>query len=447
MPKQKNPVWRFFASVKLALAILIILATTSIIGTIIKQGQSPDFYVTEYGQSAAQLLDTLQLTHMYSSWWYISFLALFAINLLVCSIERLPSVWRIMTQDNLLCQPQNLEKMSCSHRQVSKASLADATEQVSEALAQCNWRNVRKQADGETMLLFVQKGAWSRLGVYVVHLSILIILVGAIVGSLYGFQAYVYLPEGRTTEHIYKRYTEEPYPMGFGLRCDRFEKTYYASGMVKQYRSDLTVIDPEKKAPYQKSIIVNDPLSYKGLTFYQGDSFPTQEFFVEIINRSNGMRQAFRIAPEKEIDWPEAQLTLQIEKLNLDQDGNASQGRIMLRAGSSAETEAVWIADKNSRKVSFAGQNLDIYFRQFHSTLLLISKDPGVSTVFAGCTIMMIGLAVCLCFAHRRIWVKITPHDKGQSLILVGGVSNKNKFGFEQGFRKLGKEIDQQTTS
>jgi cytochrome c biogenesis protein len=297
------------------------------------------------------------------------------------------------------------------------------------------------------MLLFVQKGAWSRLGVYVVHLSILIILAGAIIGGLYGFQAYVYLPEGRTTEHIYMRYSKEPYPLGFGLRCDRFEKTYYAGGMVKQYRSDLTVLDPKEKAPYQKSIIVNDPLSYRGLTFYQGDSYPTQEFFLEIINRSNGMRQAFRVSPEQEIDWPEAQIRVQIEKLNLDQDGNASQGRITLRDSSSAATEAVWISDRNSRKVSLAGQNLDIYFRQLHSTLLLISKDPGVSTVYAGGIIMIVGLAVSLFFAHRRIWVKITPQGKGQSLILVGGGSNKNKLGFEQAFRKLGEKIDPQSAS
>lgn len=447
MAKQKNRIWRFFASVKLALAILITLATTSIIGTIIKQGQSPDYYLAEYGQSVAQLFDALQLTHMYSSWWYIFFLGLFAINLLICSIERLPAVWRIMTQDNLLCPPQNLEKMSCGYRQVSKLSPEDATEQASKALAKCNWRGIRTHADGDAVLLFVQKGAWSRIGVYVVHLSILIILVGAIIGGLYGFQAYVYLPEGRTTEHIFMRYTDEPYKLGFALRCDQFEMTYYANGMVKQYRSDLTVLDPETKAPYRKSIIVNDPLSYQGLTFYQGDAHPMQEYFVEIINRSNGIRQAFRVAPEQEIDWPEAQITVQIEKLKLDQDGKASQGKIALRDLAGAATEAVWIDDKNSRLISFSGQKFDIYFRQFHSTLLLVSKDPGVTTVYTGGIIMLIGLAICLFFAHRRIWVKISPTGKGRSLILVGGISNKNKLGFEQAFQKLTEKIDPQADS
>lgn len=442
MSKQKNPIWSFFASVKLALATLIILATTSIIGTLIKQGQAPEYYLNEYGESAVQLLDTLQLTHMYSSWWYLSLLALFAINLLVCSIERLPAVWRIMVQDNLLSPPQNLEKMSCSYRQTCKGAPDEAAEQVSETLIKSGWKKIGKRVDGDTILLFVQKGAWSRLGVYVVHFSILIVLAGAIIGGLFGFQAYVYLPEGRTTEQIFKRFTKEPYPMGFSLRCDRVEKSYYPNGMIKQYHSDLVVLDPEKQTPYLKSIIVNDPLSYKGLTFYQGDFYPTQEFFIEIINRNNGMRQAFRIPPKQEIDWQEAGLWVQIEELNLDQQGNASQGKIVLRDSSGAQPAEIWVADKNSRPISISGQNLDVYFRQLHATLLLISKDPGVTTVYTGCIIMVLGLVVSFFFSHRRIWVKITPDGKGQALILIGGVSNKNKAAFEETFDKLGDEID-----
>ena len=299
---------------------------------------------------------------------------------------------------------------------------------------------MRRRVTGNTMLLFVQKGAWSPLGVYIVHFSILMILAGGITGSLFGFQAYVYVPEGRTTEQIFKRSTKEPYPLGYRLRCDRVAKSYYANGMIKQYRTDLTVLDPERDRPYQQSIIVNHPLSYQGLTFYQGDILPTQELFVEIINRSNGRRQAFRIPPEREIDWPQAGLWLQVAELKLDQDGNALEGEIALRDGSGT-TAATWITNKSNRMISFSGEKLDIYFRQMQSTLLLISKDPGVPIVYAGGIIMLLGLGVCFLFSHRRIWFAISPQDKGQSLILMGGVSNKNRAAFERDFARLEEKI------
>jgi len=352
-----------------------------------------------------------------------------------------------MTQDNLLNPPQTLENLGCSSRQVSKRDPHDAAKQISQTLEKSGWKKICQRVDGDSMLLFTQKGAWSRLGVYVVHFSILIVLTGAILGGLFGFQASVIIPEGRATKQIYKRYTNEPYPLGFSLRCNQVEKSYYPNGMIKQYHSDLTVLDPEKPAPYQKTIIVNDPLSYQGLTFYQGDAHPTQEYFVEIINRSNGMRQAFRIPPEQEINWSEAGLWLQVKELKLDQEGNASQGEIALRDDSGTVTAAVWISDKTNRMINVSGQNLDIYFRQMHATLLLISKDPGVSTVYAGCIIMMVGLAVSFFFSHQRIWVAISPDKKGQSVIIVGGNSNKNKFAFEEAFHKLVEQLDAQASA
>ncbi|MGK2943735.1 MAG: cytochrome c biogenesis protein ResB [Desulfuromonadales bacterium] len=280
MSNIKNAAWRFFASVKLALIVLIILATTSIIGTLIKQGQTPAYYVQEYGPSLARIFERLDITNMYSSWWFVALLCLFAINLVICSIERLPGVWRTVVLDNLAVDPVKLEKMSFTHQTGTSLSVDATVERIHRHMVQTGWNKPRRLDRGDSLLLFSQKGAWTRLGVYVVHLSILIILVGAITGSFFGFQAYVFLPEGRATSNIFLRKDKEPYPLGFKLQCDRFEKTFYPNGMVKQYRADLSILDPEREGLYKKSIIVNDPLTYQGLNFYVGDSFPLDEYFV-----------------------------------------------------------------------------------------------------------------------------------------------------------------------
>jgi len=445
MTKQKNAVWRFFVSVKLALAVLIILAVTSVIGTLIKQGQPPGYYLEEYGAGLAKVFSALDLTNMYSSWWYTGLLLLFSINLLVCSIERLPAVWRIARQDNLDITPQRLEAMSCSVQRVVGLTPTTASAAMRRAMNAAGWRSLQQLDKEGSSLLFSQKGAWTRLGVYVVHLSILVILGGAIVGNLFGYQAYVFIPEGRTTSHIFLRETREPFPLGFELRCDRFEKTYYPSGMVKEYRSDLTVLDPELDTPYQKSIIVNDPLSYKGLTFYQGDSYPTQEYFVKISNRATGQEQEFRVPPDREVAWPGTESRFQIAELALDQDGVASSAKISLSDTKSGESSTVQVADKGSASVQHAGQNLTVSFRQYHSTLLLITKDPGVLIVYLGSALMTIGLAISLFLSHRRVWIRITPKGKQGSNLLLSGGSNKNKLGFEQSFDRLTELVEQET--
>ena len=116
--------------------------------------------------------------------------------------------------------------------------------------------------------LYAEKGNYSRLGVYITHLSILVILAGAMIGLFLGFNAFLNLPEGETTSVAYKdRGTEVP--LGFELRCDNFEVDYYPeSDMPKAYKSWLTVFKNGKEV-MKKVISVNDPLTYEGITFYQ----------------------------------------------------------------------------------------------------------------------------------------------------------------------------------
>jgi len=443
MQKKENAIWRFFASVKLALISLIILAAISIIGTLIQQGKEPAFYAEEYGANLARIFETLDFTNMYSSWWFVALLALFAINLVVCSIERLPGVWHMVVQDYLATDPGRLEKMGTNHRTDSNLPASVAAERMQKFMGLAGWKGLRRLDRGDGyVLLFAQKGAWTRLGVYLVHLSILVILIGAMVGMFFGFQAYVFLPEGRVTDRIFLRKSQEPVPLGFQLRCDRFEKTYYQNGTVKEFRSDLTVIDPERDTPYQKSIIVNDPLSYGGLTFYQGDAYPLEEYFVVLQDQANGSEQAFRVPANRDVSWQGTDISFRIEELRRDQEGTVTHARIRLAVETAAESPDFWMENKSTMTLGPPEKELSVSFRQFYSTLLLVKKDPGVLTVYVGGILMVIGLAVCFLLSHQRIWVQITPRPKKGSEILFSGASNKNRPAFEKRFKALIDSIE-----
>ena len=103
MKKQKgimeiaaDKVWKFFSSVKLAVALLIILAIVSIIGTVIQQNEAPEQYLQEYSQSTIQLFDVLGFFDMYHTKWFVLLLFMLTTNLTICSLERFPYTWKII---------------------------------------------------------------------------------------------------------------------------------------------------------------------------------------------------------------------------------------------------------------------------------------------------------------------------------------------------------------
>jgi cytochrome c biogenesis protein len=445
MPKAKNAVWRFFASIKLALTILIILAAISIIGTLIKQGQDPSYYVREYGTNLSRLFEVLDIANMYSSWWFSSLLGLFALNLVVCSIERLPRVWHMVTLDNLDVDPQQLEKKSLTHRTETGLSLAAAADRVQRIMAGAGWSKSRRQDRKEAILFFAQKGSWSRLGVYLVHSSILIILIGAITGTFFGLKAYVFLPEGRSTDQVYLQKNQQPVPLGFEVRCDRYERSFYPNGMIKQYRIDLTVFDTERQSPFRESVIVNDPLSYRGFTFYQADSYPMKEFLVEIKKRGTNMEQAFRVDPARDVAWPGTDISFRIEDLKQDEDGAVRQAKILFKTEATAKPFVFWIKDQSTVTIRPGEEEFTFDLRQLYSNLVLVIKDPGILIVYSGCVLMVIGLSIVFFLSHRRVWVMITENENQRegSTILVSGTSNKNKPSFERKFQELVDHLGQ----
>ncbi|MBU3936849.1 MAG: cytochrome c biogenesis protein ResB, partial [Proteobacteria bacterium] len=140
MKKNENMAWRFFASVRLALFALLILATTSIIGTLIPQKNPPEFYVDAFGPRTAQFFQMLDVPDMYNSWWFLSLLLLFSINLIVCTIDRLPNVWQMVVMNNLDTDLARLEKMPNSKVFHASGDAESLTGVVTTLLAKKGWK-------------------------------------------------------------------------------------------------------------------------------------------------------------------------------------------------------------------------------------------------------------------------------------------------------------------
>ena len=83
-----NRIWKFFTSIKLTVVLLISLAATSIVGTLIPQNENPAAYIQAFGEFAFQLFSLLGLFDMYHSWWFQTLILLLTANIVVCSIDR-----------------------------------------------------------------------------------------------------------------------------------------------------------------------------------------------------------------------------------------------------------------------------------------------------------------------------------------------------------------------
>lgn len=428
--KSKNSIWEFFASVKLALFCFFTLAFASIVGTIIPQNESAGFYIQQYGESMAEVFRLLNIPDMYNSWWFVALLALFSINLIVCSIERLPTVWKMVTMDNLATKVVRLEKMTPRSKFASSGSMQEVAAGVEQTMSGSGWKPSRRETEGGVML-FSQKTPWVRFGVYIVHFSILVIFAGAIIGTLFGAKGSIMIREKSVTSSYYKRSDSSRQPLGFELRVDDFSLTYYDTGAPKEFRSDLTVLENGREV-LTKSIVVNDPLDYKGYTFYQASYQGHDDYWVTIQNQNTGDRRIFLARPGVELKWNEANITFGI--INMMPPDNWGRYRLKIWfSDGKGEPSVFWLDGQTLVTVERPDTAYAFKSEQVFSTGLQVAKDPGVWPVYIGCTLMLLGLIVAFFLSHKRLWVYIYEKEN-KTRLLVAGSANKNKAGFENMF-------------
>ena len=440
--KSKNPVWSLLSSVKLALFLLFALAATSIIGTIIPQGEPTQFYIDVYGPNLARLMQTLSIPDMYNSWWFMILLGIFSLNLIVCSIERIPNAWRLVTMDNLATNPERLKKMGLKSVVQVESSQNEAVEKATSFLSKKGWKPEKRENQGTTML-FSQKGRWTRFGVYVVHCSILVILIGAIIGSprvastilrdpTFAFKGSVMLPETQQTDMIYS-FSGEKIPLGFTVRCDYFTIHYYDNGMPKEFLSKLTVLEDGKEV-LKTDIEVNEPLIYNGITFYQSSYQPYSDFVLALKNEATGANKTSIVPARKQVSWDEAGVRFGI--INLATRGEEIMRLKIWFTDDQADPSVFWLEPGREAIIKRPTGEYTLSAKQLYATGLQVAKDPGVWWVYIGCGLMLLGLYIAFFMSHRKIWALIYEDD-GKVKVHFTGSANKNKVGFERTFTTM----------
>ncbi|MBI9088597.1 MAG: cytochrome c biogenesis protein ResB [Desulfobacterium sp.] len=428
-----NRVWMFFCSVKLTVVILLSLAFTSVIGTLIPQNASGAFYLQKYGQGWNEVFKALDIVDMYNAWWFLLLLGLLVVNIVVCSIERLGYTWKIIFPKKVVFRLERFQRLKHKETFSCDNSPDDLVSRYEVFLKKRVGKVTRETTDTGTAL-FAETGRWTRIGVYVVHLSIILLLVGAVLGSLWGFKGHVSIPEGQTTDVVeLKQGAHEHLTLDFSIRCNTFDVSFYDTGAPNEFKSNITLLEKGEEV-LTCDILVNHPLRYKGISLYQSNygTASAKNVTLAITSRGSGMVYQKLLEFNQPVDLPENRGQFIMERFASGYNfrghnlGEAFVGKVI--SPDTTETSVIIplkfpTFDKmRGGQLIFAVEN----FEKQYYTGLQVNKDPGVWCVYAGFILMIIGCWVTFFMSHQSYCVEIRNPDGTNTLVEVSAIANRN---------------------
>jgi cytochrome c biogenesis protein len=446
MSKEKSApgaVLGLLSSLKLTLVLFFALAAASVIGTLLPQEISLPELRDHFSPATASLINFLALNNLYHSMWFRILLLLLCTNLVACTIERLPKTIRLIRRLEAPFDSQKLSKFGISSSIAAALPLEQTKSVVESAVCETFGRMCRIESGRVGGLgpfcAVSETGRWSTLMVYGVHLSVLIVLVGALAGSYLGFKGTMNLTEGETSDKVMLAEGESVQDLPFGVRCDKFEVSFYDTGAPKEFRSDLAIIDKDREV-LKESIVVNDPLTYRGITFYQA-SYGTslKEAEIELTDPDSGKKIAMTLPFRQPVTIPGTgdQLVIAEYQEDLMRVGQAIE---LVYGNHGGQSSAQWILVDRP----YHGNRIENYLVRVtrtdkaRFTGLQVKKDPGIWLVWTGFTLMTLAIGLTFYSSHRKLWVCIEPDKKRKrTIVTLAGRASRNAQAFGEKFEAL----------
>jgi len=436
-----------FRSLKLTIALLILLAVLSIIGTIITQNATSAEYIQRYGINLYNVLNFFNLFDMYHSWWFSAILILLVINLIACSVRRIPGILSQVFHGPETKELEDSMVRTLPYVEKVRTSAPSKREEEVRSYLKKWLRSPDRIETESSVTLYSEKGRFSRLGVPITHLSILIILIGGLMGSLFGFRGFVNVMEGETVDRVFLRVKDDEIarPLGFKVRCDDFSLTYYdlpgrKEKHVKEYTSILTILENGQDV-LKKTVQVNHPLHYKGLAFYQASYGTIHSVSLGVQRRDKKEKVLLRLMEGETAPIPNSNTQIRLLRY-APQVHTFGEGVQVVLFKPNQEPRPFWLLKNFPQLGQQRGDEFFITFEGFTEkeyTGLQVTRDPGVWIVWLGSGLMIFGFIVSFFFSHQRIWVKLPKSSEGE--IILAGSTNKNRVAFEKAFGQWVGEV------
>jgi cytochrome c biogenesis protein len=272
------------------------------------------------------------------------------------------------------------------------------------------------------------------------------------IGSLFGYKGFVNILEGESVSTVMGR-SEKDINLGFAVRCEQFSVELYKNGAPKEFKSILTILENGKPVPDYTNVrvIVNDPLTYKGITFYQSSYGNAGNYFFTASGMDGKNAIPVTLDTNTSATLPDGstmhviEATDDVSQFVPNLSGPAAQVEIHSPQG--GVEKVIIYANHPELNIQHAKEHNGGLVLQYKGaqkkmyTGLQVAKDPGVWTVWLGCALMVVGIYGAFLMSHRRVWIRIQG-----GTVSMGGNSNKNQAAFEQYFEELANKLKKQLT-
>ncbi|XP_024021237.1 cytochrome c biogenesis protein CCS1, chloroplastic isoform X2 [Morus notabilis] len=390
------------SNLPLAIGEMFTVAALMALGTIIDQGEAPDFYFQKYPEENPFLgfftwrwVLTLGFDHVYSSPIFLGTLALLGTSLMACTYTTQIPLVKVARRWNFLHSAEAILKQEFSDT-LPRASVQD----LGVILMGSGYEVFLK---GPSLYAF--KGLAGRFAPIGVHLAMLLIMAGGTLSATGSFRGSVTVPQGLNFV-----VGDVLGPTGFlsapteafntEVHVNRFYMDYYDSGEVSQFHTDLSLYDlnalqilKDNEGPFNLAMA---PLKINGDKKLFGTFLPIGD-----VNSPN----------VKGISM----LARDLQSIVLyDQEG-----------------KFVGIRRPNSKlPIEINGTNIVIE-DAIGSSGLDLKTDPGVPIVYAGFGALM--LTTCISYlSHAQIWA-----FQDGTAVVVGAKTNRAKAEFPDEMNRL----------
>jgi cytochrome c biogenesis protein len=453
-------IWQTLSSIKTGVILIILVVIFSAAGTVILQRPmtDPDDMQRAYSPTMLRFLDAAGLTDVFHARWFVALLVLVSLCIISASVQRFPNAWRYFAR------PYKSPDESFRRVLPTQAQIPIADEEQGLGAAERALRHVGLKSERivrtNSFSLFSERHRISEMAVYIVHASLLLIFLGGIVDALYGWRGFLTLTPGSQSDQV-EVHSGVTRTLPFSIRCDGTGEETYTDGTPKRWWSKLAVVNNGREIE-RKEIVVNDPLVYRGVRFYQASWGRTGELDQLVLaatpaGAGSGTTREITLTMNQTAAL-DADTSVQLAEFIPDyvvQDGRVYARsndvvnpavHLIVTAKKANRSVNVWlpeipdIAENTSSPYIFEPKDLKtgVY------TGLQVSHEPGQWSVWAGVVLMAIGLTFVFYVAHVRIWIVPVLDSRGKAALWVGGTANRNRDAFEQKFKHLVEQIQKE---
>lgn len=434
-----------FASMKLSVVLLLLIACTSVAGSLIPQNLSADNYRQLYHPVVHKFLKNLDAFDIYHSVWFTALLVLLVLNILICTCRHLSRTWKILIPPKSRDRRLKISSYPIKQEITDPRNVAQLEKVCLAGIHSCGSVFMAQTADG--FIAVAEKGRWTRMGVYAVHLSIVLLLLGGLYGSMYGYSGQTTVIEGMRADHIKLQSSGQTKKMNFAIRCDKFTVRFHQSGAAEEYRSSLTLFD-QGKAILKKDVLVNDPLTYQGIKISQfsyGTVAPNEISF-SFKSGKSGLVYDKKLQIGATYIIPEALGRFCVDGIvNSHTINGHNVGEAVIATLTHENQDAKQIV-LPFRFKQFDRMRKDIVtvsitgFTPRYYTVLGISRDPGTPIVYAAFILLIAGCMVTFFTSHQKIGIQVSKASRGTN-IRIAGTANKHRYIMHDKIKRIAAEL------